>query len=345
MKRKVLSIILVGALLASLGAVAGFNRSSEATAEREAEKAEEEEGKAEKEEGKAETAEEEGKEKAEERDKEKEAKDEEKAEKDESEAGELDHTTVTIYAAASLQTVMEDLISMYNEFQSDVEIVGNYDSSDTLLKQIEEADGDGIDIFFPEAQSQMDTLQDEDHLVVDGTRHNVVNNQVCVITYTDSGTEVADLETLDKAESLAIADGTVPVGKYTRQAMVNADILPEGKDASTITTQEISEALGDIEINEYGDVDKVLQAVAEQSNECGTACYSDTYGYEDQIEILQVISEDLTEDNIYPIAQVVNDSADELESEAALDFINFILSDAARDIFVEYYFDVDVTDD
>ncbi|MCD8364502.1 MAG: molybdate ABC transporter substrate-binding protein [Clostridiales bacterium] len=261
---------------------------------------------------------------------------------EEESADQFEATTVTIYAAASLQTVLTELIDVYNETQPNVEIVGSYDSSGTLLTQIEEAAGDGIDIFFSAAQKQMNTLEEDDGLVVDGTRHNVVNNQVCVITYTGSETAVTGLEDIANASSLALADGSVPVGKYTRQALVNAGMLDEVEDVSTITTDEVSAALGGIEINECGNVSKVLQAVAEQSNEVGTVYYSDTYGYEDQVEILEVVSYDLTGDVIYPVAQVANGSADELESAAAADFIDFLISDEAKAVFEKYYFDTDV---
>jgi len=259
-------------------------------------------------------------------------------------AAEGEGTTVTVYAAASLETVMTDLIAQYTEEHPDIEIVGSYDSSGTLLTQIEEADGNGIDVFFSAAQTQMNTLQDDDNLVVDGTRHNVVNNQVCVITYTDSGTEVTGLDNLELASSMALADGSVPAGKYTRTALMNIGILPETDDPSEYTTEEVSEALGGLEINECSNVSKVLQAVAEQSNEVGTAYYSDTYGYEDQVEILEYISYDLTGDVIYPVAQVNNAAASEAESEAAVDFINYLISDDAKTIFESYYFDVDVED-
>ena len=95
---------------------------------------------------------------------------------------------------------------------------------------------------------------EQDGLLVDGTRHNVVNNQVCVVTYKGSNTAVTGLEDLSKAGSLALADGSVPVGKYTRQALVNVGILNEAEDVSKITTQEVSEALGGIEINECANV-------------------------------------------------------------------------------------------
>lgn len=257
-------------------------------------------------------------------------------------ADQLDETEITVFAAASLNTVLDELIKVYNETQPNVKVTTSYDSSGTLLAQIEE--GAACDVFFSAAQKQMNTLQDDDGLVVEGTRHNVVNNQVVVVTYKDSGTTVTGLEDIANASSIALADGSVPVGKYTRQAMVNAGMLEEVEDVSTIPTETISEALGGVEINECGNVSIVASQVAEGSNEVGTVYYSDTYGLEDKLDILQVISYDLTGNVIYPVAQVVNDEADDLEKEAALDFVNFLTSDTAKAVFEKYYFDTNVED-
>lgn len=257
-------------------------------------------------------------------------------------ADQLDSTTITVFAAASLENALNEVIEKYNESQPNVTVVPSYDSSGTLLAQIEE--GAACDVFFSAAQKQMDTLQNDDQLVVDGTRHNVVNNQVVVITYKGSGTAVTGLENLKDAKSIALADGSVPVGKYTRQALVNAGILDAVDDVSTIPTDVVSQALGGVEINECGNVSAVKTQVAEGSNEVGTVYYSDTYGLGDKLEILQVVSYDLTGNVIYPIAQVQNDEADELEQKAALDFVNFVKSDAAKTIFDSYYFDTNVED-
>ena len=257
-------------------------------------------------------------------------------------ADQFDDTQITVFAAASLENALNEVIKKYNETQPNVTVVPSYDSSGTLLAQIEE--GAACDVFFSAAQKQMDTLQNDDQLVVDGTRHNVVNNQVVVITYKGSGTAVTGLENLKDAKSIALADGSVPVGKYTRQAMVNAGMLDAVDDVSTIPTDVVSQALGGVEINECGNVSAVKTQVAEGSNEVGTVYYSDTYGLEDKLDILQVISYDLTGDVIYPIAQVQNDEADELEQKAALDFVNFVKSDAAKAIFDSYYFDTNVED-
>ena len=263
------------------------------------------------------------------------AKDEDK----ESDGEQFEDTAITIFAAKSLNGVVDELIAMYNEEQPKVEVVASYDSSGTLMEQIEQ--GAACDLFFSAAQKQMDQLEG-DELVVDGTRANVVNNQVCVVTYKGSDTKVTGLEDIDKAESFALADGSVPVGKYTRQAMVNAGMLDKVDDISTITTQEVSDALGGIEINECANVGAVTAAVSEGSNEVGTVYKSDTYGLEDKLEILQVVSYDLTGDVIYPVAQIKNDEADDLESEAALDFLDFLTSDKAKEVYEKYLFDTDV---
>ncbi len=250
-----------------------------------------------------------------------------------------EETEIQVFIAASLNTVMTELAEMYNEEHPEVKITFNADSSGTLLTQIEE--GYECDIFFSAAQKQMDQLE-ADGLVEDGTRANVVNNQVVVVTLKDSGTAVTGLENLENARSIALAGGSVPVGKYTRQALVNLGKLESVEDVSTITTQQVSEALGGVEISEQDNVSKVLTAVVEGSCEVGTTYYSDTYGYEDDLEILETVSYDLTGDVIYPIARVVNEEADDAQIEAAEDFLQFILSDEAKAVFDAYYFDTDV---
>ena len=309
MKKKVLSLMLAGAMVLSMAACGSQNTDQGAANDTSA---------------KAEQS------------------DSSEAAKENSDSEKLESTQITVFVAASLENALNEVIKKYNETQPNVTIIPSYDSSGTLLAQIEE--GAACDVFFSAAQKQMDTLQNDDQLVVDGTRHNVVNNQVVVITYKGSGTAVTGLENLKDAKSIAMADGSVPVGKYTRQAMVNAGMLDAVDDVSTIPTDVISQALDGVEINECGNVSAVKTQVAEGSNEVGTVYYSDTYGLEDKLDILQVISYDLTGNVIYPIAQVKNDEADELEQKAALDFVNFVKSDAAKAIFDSYYFDTNVED-
>ena len=258
---------------------------------------------------------------------------------EEKQTGENPQTEIQVFIAASLNTVMEDIAERYQETSPEVKITLNADSSGTLLTQIQE--GYECDIFFSAAQKQMDDLE-ADGLVKDRTRANVVNNQVVVVTLKDSGTKVTGLETLKDAESIALAGGSVPVGRYTREALKSLGLLGGSKPAEEYTTEEVSAALGGVEISEQDNVSKVLIAVVEGSCEVGTTYYSDTYGYEEDLEILETVGYDLTGDVIYPVCLVENPEADDRQVEAAEDFYEFILSEEAKEVFDSYYFDTDV---
>lgn len=246
---------------------------------------------------------------------------------------------IQVFIAASLNAAMTELAEKYQEKHPEIKITYNADSSGTLLAQIEE--GYECDVFFPAAQKQMDRLE-EDGLTVEGTRADVVNNQVVLVALKDSRTKVTGLEDLGDAENIALAGGSVPVGQYTRQALMNLGILEKTEDYAAITTKQISDALGGVEISEQDNVSKVLAAVAEGSCEVGTAYYSDTYGHEDDLQILQTVGYELSGKVSYPVAQVINGEADEARLAAAQDFIAFILSDEAKEIFEKHYFDTNV---
>ena len=248
-------------------------------------------------------------------------------------------TEVNIFAAASLTAVMETFEADFEKQDPGVDIIVNADSSGALMTQIEE--GAPCDVFFSAAQKQMDELQ-EKGLIEENTRQNVVNNKLVVITWDGSGTAAKDLKSIGKAKSLALAGGSVPVGKYTRQAMMNLGMLEKVDDPAAITTAEISKQLGGVEISEQGNVSKVLSAVEEGSCEVGTTYLSDTIGREEKIRILETVPYDVTGDIIYPVAQVKNPDASEAQAQAAKDFIEYITGDEAKELYSEYGFDPDV---
>lgn len=252
---------------------------------------------------------------------------------------EPEKTAVNVFAAASLSDVMAEFEAEFEKANPDVDIVINADSSGTLLTQIEESAP--CDIFFSAAEKQMDQLE-EDGLINEGTRQNVVNNQLVVITQPGSGTKVTGLATIGKANSIALADGSVPVGRYTRTALVNLGILEKADDPSAITTQEVSDQLGGVQISEQGNVSKVLAAVEEGSSEVGTVYLSDTVGHEDNILIIETVPYSVTGDIIYPVCQVVNDEAADAQKEAAAAFLAFITNDDAKALYRKYGFDTDV---
>ena len=247
--------------------------------------------------------------------------------------------TVTVFAARSLNAVMDELISIYSKKNPTVNFITNYESSGTLQNQIEE--GAICDVFFSAAQSQMNNLEAKGY-IVEGTRADIVNNRVCVVASKGSATEVTGLNDIEKAKSLAIAAGSVPVGKYTRVALVNLGKLENTTDAATITTEEISKALGGVVINECANVGAVAVAVAEGANEVGTVYYSDYRGYEDRMDIIEIVPTECTGEVVYPAAVIRNTEATAADREAAIQFMRFLKSNEAKSIFQKYCFDVDM---
>lgn len=247
--------------------------------------------------------------------------------------------TVNVFAAASLSAVMKELESSFEKANPGVDIVINADSSGALQTQIEE--GAPCDVFFSAAQKQMDALEKKG-LLVNKTRTNVVNNRLVVITQPSSNTAVTGLADIAKAKSIALADGSVPVGRYTRQAMVKLGILTGKDDPADITTQEVSEQLGGVVISEQSNVSKVLTAVEEGACEVGTTYLSDTVGHEKSVSILETVDRGVTGDIVYPVAQIVNADASRAELAAAEKFIVFITGDDAKPVYEKYGFDTDV---
>lgn len=248
-------------------------------------------------------------------------------------------TEVKVFAAASMQSSLEELEKSFEADNQDIDILLNCDSSGTLQTQIME--GAPCDIFFSAAQKQMDELEGEG-LVDKESRQNVLNNQLVVITQPDSKTAVTGLENIGDAGSIALADGSVPVGKYTRQAMIKLELLDEVEDPSTITTKQVSEALGGVEISEQGNVSKVLAAVEEGSCEVGTVYLSDTYGHEDAVKIIEKVPYDVTGDIIYPIALINNPDADDAEKEAAAKVLEYFTGEDAKALYDKHLFDTNV---
>lgn len=245
---------------------------------------------------------------------------------------------IQVFIAASLNNVMQEVAKKFNQKYPDVKILYNVDSSGTLMTQIQA--GYECDIFFSAASKQMDNLE-KDGLLVNDSRVDLLNNQVVLIALKNSNTKVNGLMTLNKAQNMALASGSVPVGKYTREALVNLGLLEQSADVSKITTSTVAKKLGNIEISEQDNVSKVLIAVLEGNCEVGTVYYSDLYGYKDKLQILEEVNQDLTGNVVYPVARVKNKDADAKRCEMADIFFKYLQSDETKEIFKTYYFDPD----
>lgn len=264
---------------------------------------------------------------------------EEAAPAEEAAPEQLAETTVYIDIAASLEAVFSDvIIPAYKEVQPNVTIEYNTGSSGKLLSGIEEANGIGHDLFFSAGKAQVTTLDETDGLVVDGSIVNLLANELCLVKGNDTETAVTGWDNLADAKSMALCGGSVPVGKYSRIALIALGVLPENDDPASITTEEISAALGGIEIDEADDVEVAAAKAAEGAVEVSTIYYSDYYNHQNDLTILAQDDGTLTGAITYPVCLVKNPEADEAESAAAADFLEFLQTEQCLNAYEEYCF-------
>ena len=188
-------------------------------------------------------------------------------------AEQLAETTIYIDVAKSHEACFEDvIIPAYAEVQPNVTIIANYGGSGGLLSGIEEANGVNHDIFFSAGKAQVTTLNETDGLVVECSIVELLSNQLCLVCGNGVETAVTGFENLNEAESFALADGTVPVGKYSRIALINLGFLDEIENAADYTSDQIAAALG-VTIDECADVEEAAMKAVEHSDEIATIYY------------------------------------------------------------------------
>lgn len=256
-----------------------------------------------------------------------------------SDAEVLGETTVYIDIAASLEAVFRDVIlPAYAEKQPNVKVEYNTGSSGKLLSQIEEANGIGHDLFFSAGKKQVTTLDETDGLVVADSAVDLLSNELCLVKGNDTETAVTGWDNLADAKTMALCGGSVPVGKYSRIALVSLGVLPESDDPAAYTTEEISAALDGVSIDEADDVEIAAVKAAEGSVEVATIYYSDYYNHKNDLTIIDQDDGTLTGKITYPVCLVSNPEADETEQAAAADLLDFLQTDFCLNAFQEYCF-------
>ena len=91
--------------------------------------------------------------------------------------GSAEPVELIVFAAASLTETLEEIIENYKSVVPNVTITPTYDSSGTLLDQIQA--GAECDLFLSAGASQMDTLEQDDG-VLEGSRLDLLENKVAL---------------------------------------------------------------------------------------------------------------------------------------------------------------------
>lgn len=212
---------------------------------------------------------------------------------------------LTVFAAASMTETMDQIIELYKSVAPNVTITPTYDSSGTLLDQIQQ--GADCDLFISAGQSQMNAL-DEESALLEGSRLDLLENKVTlsVPEGNPKGIESFDqlAELLNSGDVfLAIGDSSVPVGQYTQKIFAYYGI-DESAVANCLT---------------YGsNVKEVTTQVSEATVDCGIIYGTDAFSA--GLTVVDSATAEMCGQVIYPAA-VLADSQHPDEAQALLDYL------------------------
>lgn len=229
-----------------------------------------------------------------------------------------DSSTVNlmISVASSLQDAIADIENLYNQQMPTVKLTYNFGSSGSLQQQIEQ--GAPVDIYISAAERNMDVLESKNFLL-DNTRQNLLKNEVVLIT-SKKNTDIQGFSQLqaDFIGKIAIgAPDSVPAGKYAQEVLDSLKLSKSLKEKFIFAK----------------DVRQVLAYVETGNVEAGMV-YSTDAQVSKQVRIIETAPINSHSPIIYPVA-IVKDSK---KPEAAQNFIKFLLSDAAQNVFTNYGF-------
>ncbi len=140
--------------------------------------------------------------------------------------------TVTVFAAASLTDVMQELGTAYTK-ETGTKIEFSFAATSTLARQVES--GAHADVFFSADQEWMDYL-DQRSLIQQPTRRNMLGNRLALVAPADSKIQLqikSGFPLLAALNGGRLATGdpdSVPVGRYARSALISLGVWNDVAD-------------------------------------------------------------------------------------------------------------------
>lgn len=223
---------------------------------------------------------------------------------------------VTVSAAASLTNAFKEITELYEARYPDAKVALNFGASGSLLQQI--AKGAPVDVFASADQETMDRAQ-EQKLLKPSDRRDFVHNALVVIEPVNSKINLKELKDFDKPEVKRVTIGnpaSVPVGRYTKQALETANLW-EMMQGKMVGTQNVRQA---------------LDYVARGEVDAGFVYATDAAIMPEKVKVrFDVPTEKVIS---YPIAKLsTGDNGKEAER-----FISFVVSDEGMKVLQKYGF-------
>ena len=225
--------------------------------------------------------------------------------------------TLTVFAAASLTNVLQDLGDAFTK-ETSIAVKFSFAASSALARQIE--NGAPADVFMSADTDWMDYLQTR-HLIQDATRHDVVGNRLVLIAPLDSTLKLKIEPHFGLAAALGqghLATGdpaAVPVGRYAEAALTKLGVWKEVEDR-VVRADSVRSALTFVDRGEAP---------------LGIVYETDAL-IDKNVRVIDVFPADTHAPIVYPVALT------RAAQPGAFRFIAFISSPAAAQMFKAYGF-------
>ncbi|WP_058485529.1 molybdate ABC transporter substrate-binding protein [Defluviitalea phaphyphila] len=246
--------------------------------------------------------------------------------KNETSSSQTKVTNIRVMAAASLTEVFTEIKEKYEEKNHDINIELNFAGTQSLVNQIEE--GIEADIFVSANISYMDYLT-EKKLVKDSI---IFAENELIIGINNENDSIKETKDLGKEGiKLAIADSSVPVGKYTLQWLDNIE------KSGNFSKEFIENFMNNVVSHEL-DVKSIVSKIELGEVDAGIVYRTDILYENSKNQIRSVEIDDQYNVKVqYPIG-LINESKKQEESKK---FLEFILSDEGKAILQKYGFNTE----
>jgi molybdate transport system substrate-binding protein len=151
---------------------------------------------------------------------------------------------ITVSAAASLQPVLDKLISEFEKKHKDLRVTVNYGGSGALAQQI--LQGAPVDLFLSASTNNVNQLKEKNLVSKDAL---FLENELVVAVPKEKSSSISDMKDLkgDRVKKIAIGTpNTVPAGQYAKQTLEFLKLWNDLK-SKMVYTKDVRQALNYVE--------------------------------------------------------------------------------------------------
>jgi molybdate transport system substrate-binding protein len=221
-----------------------------------------------------------------------------------------------VSAASSLTDSLNVLKEVYQSKHHGDTVIFNFGASGALEKQIET--GAPVDVFISASAKEMDVLQQK-HLILDGSRKNLLSNEMVLIVPKSNKAAIHKFSDLVKARRLVMGDPSfVPAGQYAKEILQFQGLFGLLKDRLVYG----------------GNVRQVLEYVARDEVDAGLVFSTDAAIMNDRVEVVAMAPRESHAPILYPAAVLKNST----QSQVGREFMDFISGPEGMKDFSRYGF-------